>query len=161
MFPLFSPSILGAHPYFWKHPFRGCFLRPVLMAEKKTFVFDMFHDSFRADSTPFFELINWRCFFLFFFFWRQSQPKKIVYLVILRWWPFWDVSENVTQNQRLLVTSNDRGSKCHGLNHLVGGGFKHVFMLMVTVGKWSNLRGIFSRLVETTEPICQPNRRYK
>ena len=19
-FPLFSPSILGAHPYFWKHP---------------------------------------------------------------------------------------------------------------------------------------------
>ena len=23
---------------------------------------------------------------------------------------------------------NDRGSKGHGLNHLVGGGFKHLFM---------------------------------
>ena len=36
------------------------------MAEKKTFAFDLFHDSFRADSTRFFELINWRCFFFFF-----------------------------------------------------------------------------------------------
>ena len=25
VFPLFSPSILGAHPYFWKHPYRGLY----------------------------------------------------------------------------------------------------------------------------------------
>ena len=62
-FPKFAPSILGAHPYFWKHPYRAKILW--LGARRIRMV---------RDTEPTGSLSN---------MWRESQKRHAAFVVLL------------------------------------------------------------------------------